>query len=353
MATRLGLGSVGVLVVWLAAAAVSAAKPLDIYFIDVEGGQSTLIVTPSGQSLLVDTGWPGFNGRDADRIAAAARKAGVKTIDYLVITHYHEDHVGGLEQLAARLKFRTVITHGPNSETNRTGTAMSQIYRDGVAAGGAREIVARPGDLIPIKGLDVKVVAAARQLIGKPLPGAGRANPACAGAVQKRADGSENSMSVGMLMTFGKFRFLDIGDVTQDKEFELACPVNRIGEVDLYLTTHHGSILSGAEVLVQALKPRVAIMNNGARKGGDAPVIQIVRRSPGLEDLWMLHYAVAAGAAGNDVNVPENLIANVAESTDPAVNDAGFGIHVSAEEDGSFTVTNDRNTLTKKYGRRK
>jgi competence protein ComEC len=289
-------------IAWLLACVVTtlatarAATPLRIYFADVEGGQATLVVSPSGESLLVDTGWPGFNGRDADRIAAMAKKAGVKAFDYLVITHYHDDHVGGLAQLGARVKFKTLITHGPNIEHNSTATAMAEVYRTAIDAVRPRELVVKPGDVIPIKGLDVKVVAAARQLISEPLPGGGQPNPRCDGVVQKRADGSENSMSVGMLM--------------------------------------------------HALQPRVAIMNNGARKGGDAPAIQIVRRSPGLQDLWMLHAAVAAGA---EVNVPAEFIANVEDSTDPAVNDKGFGISVSADADGSFTVTNERTRKSKNY----
>jgi beta-lactamase superfamily II metal-dependent hydrolase len=343
-------------IAWLLACVVAglatthAATPLRIYFADVEGGQSTLVVSPSGESLLVDTGWPGFNGRDADRIAAIAKRAGVKTIDYVVITHYHEDHVGGLAQLSARLKFKALITHGPNVEKNSTAAAMAEVYRTAVDAVRPKELVVKAGDVIPIKGLDVKVVAAARQLIGEPLTGGGQPNPLCAGVEQKRADGSENSMSVGMLMTFGKFRFVDLGDLTQDREFDMACPVNRIGPVDLYLVSHHGAAASGAEVFVHALKPRVALMNNGARKGGDLPVIQVVRRSPGLQDLWMMHYAVAAGEADPAANVPAEFIANTEESADPStINDKGFGFSVVADVDGSFTVTNERTKKTKKY----
>lgn len=328
----------------------AAAQTMDIYFIDVEGGQSTLVVGPSGQSLLVDTGWPGFGGRDADRILAAAKRAGVTAIDYLVLTHYHDDHVGGLEQLAARLPFRHVITHGPNGEVGRIANIVNPIVERVMSATDVPKTIAKPGDVIPIDGVDVKVVASNRQLIAEPVAGASdRPNAKCEGVVQRRADRSENSASVALHITFGRFRFLDIGDLTQDLEFEMACPVNRLGEVDLYLTTHHGAAASNAEVLVHALRPRVAIMNNGARKGGDAPVLDVVRRSPGLEDLWMLHYAVAAGP---DLNVPEPLIANTTESTDPLVNDQGFGIKVSARRDGSFTVTNERNQLTKTYAPR-
>jgi beta-lactamase superfamily II metal-dependent hydrolase len=338
------------LAAWLALApSVCAAQALRLFFIDVEGGQATLVVTPSGQSMLVDTGWPTDAQRDAERIAAAVKKAGVGTVDYLVITHYHEDHVGGMEQLASRVKFRNVVTHGPTTETGKGADRWMATFRAAVAASGAKEIVAKPGDTIPLKGLDVKVLASNRQLIDAPSKGAAP-NALCEGVVPRRTDTSDNSASVGMLMTFGSFRFLDLGDLTQDLEYQMACPVNRIGEVDLFLTTHHGSGQSNAEVLVHALKSRVAIMNNGARKGGDLPVLQTVRSSPGLEDLWMLHYAVVAGSEGN---IADPQIANLGDVSDPAVKDTGFGINVTVQPNGSFTVVNERNNVTKTYAARR
>jgi hypothetical protein len=153
-----------------------------------------------------------------------------------------------------------------------------------------------------------------------------------------------------MLFTFGAFRFLDLGDLTQDLEFQMACPVNRVGEVDLFLTTHHGSAQSNAPMLVHALKPRVAIMNNGARKGGDLPVLQTVKSAPGLEDLWMLHYSVAAGVEGN---VAEPRIANLGDVSDPAVKDTAFGINVTVEPSGTFTVVNERNGVSRTYSARR
>ena len=341
------MGRAVLFAVWLLVVpSLGSAQSLNLYFIDVEGGQATLIVAPSGQSMLVDTGWPGFNGRDAERIAATAKRAGVRALDYLVITHYHDDHVGGMEQLAARLTFKTVITHGPTTETSRTATSATEIFQRALVATGAKEVVVKPGDALPLSGVDVEVLASNRQLITALPGGAGSPNPQCNGAMRARQDASDNSASVGMLFTFGSFRFLDLGDLTQDLEFDLACPTNRIGEVDLYLTTHHGSAQSNARVLVHALKPRVAIMNNGARKGGDLSVLQTVRSAPGLEDLWMLHHAIAAGPAAN---APENFVANVGDVPDPAVHDQGFGMMVSVQPDGSFTVTNERNNVSRTY----
>lgn len=331
------------------APAVCSAQALRLYFVDVEGGQATLIVTPSGQSMLVDTGWPTESARDAGRIAAAMKKAGVGALDYLVITHYHADHVGGMEQLASQVKFRNVITHGPTTETNKGAGAMMTTFRNAIAASGAKEIVVKPGDTIPLKGVDVKVVASNRQLVPASQSG-GAPNALCHGVEPRPADTSDNSASVGMLITFGSFRFLNLGDLTQDVEFQIACPVNRVGEVDLFLTTHHGSGQSNATVLVHALKSRVAIMNNGARKGGDLPVLQTIRSAPGLEDLWMLHYAVVAGSEGN---VADPLIANLGDVSDPSVKDTGFGINVTVQPNGSFTVVNERNNHTKTYAARK
>jgi competence protein ComEC len=314
-----------------------ADKPLDIRFIDVEGGQATLIVSPSGESLLVDTGYVGFNGRDADRIAAAVRQAGLSQIDYLVVTHYHADHVGGVPALAARVPIRTFVDHGPTVEQGDNPAALYNAYLEARAKG--RHVLARPGDTLPLKGVDVRFVSAAGDLIAKPVPGAGQPNALCRDFTPKDPDPTENARSVGMVITFGRFRMLDIGDLTWNKEHDLVCPNNLLGTVDVYLTTHHGLAQSGPAVLVHAVHPRVAIMNNGAKKGGAAAAWQIVKDAPGLADLWQIHYAVDAGA---DHNVAEPFIANLDETT-------AHGLRISAQRDGGFTVTNDRNGHTKTY----
>ncbi len=316
------------------------AKTLDIHFVDVEGGQATLIVTPRGESLLVDAGWPGFDGRDAKRIVEAAKKAGLKRIDYLAITHYHRDHVGGVEQLAAMFPVGTFVDHGPNTETGAAADELAASYNRAVAKG--KHLVVKPGDRIPLKGAEVRVVVARGEQIASPLKGAGAPNPACAQAERKAADPTENARSLGFVLEYGKFRFLDLGDLTWNKEIDLVCPENRIGKIDVYLTTHHGMDASGPAGIVHALAPRVAIMNNGSKKGGAAPAWSVIRQSPGLEDLWQVHFAVAGG---KESNVAEDMIANLDEST-------GFGLTVSAESNGSFKVTNSRNGKSKAYAAR-
>src|SRR5271157_6257367 len=161
------------------AAALPAASNLEIYFIDVEGGQATLLVSPSGESMLVDTGWAGFNRRDAGRILAAAKTAGVKKIDYLVITHYHADHAGGVPQLAERLPIRNFVDHGAQTETTRDAQVLYNAYSAYRDKG--THIQVKPGDVIPIKGIDVKVLSSAGVLLASPLPGAGQPDAECAG----------------------------------------------------------------------------------------------------------------------------------------------------------------------------
>jgi competence protein ComEC len=318
--------------------AAQSRKDLSLTFVDTEGGQSTLIVTPTGESMLVDAGWPGNDGRDAKRIVAAAEAAGVKQIDYLLVTHYHLDHVGGVGDLIARFPVKNVIDHGDNTETDSGGQRMSAIYQKALTT--ARRITVKPGDVLPLTGVRVEIVAARGACIDKPLAAGGAANPLCASIMKKADDPSENARSIGFVLTYGNFRFVDLGDLTWNKELDLACPVNKLGKVDLYLTTHHGFDASGPAAIVHALAPRVAIMNNGARKGGSPSAWKVVSASPGLEDLWQLHTSVAGG---KDANVPEERIANTDEKCQ------GIAITAVAQKDGTFTVTNLRNGATKTY----
>src|SRR5229473_7831983 len=209
-----------------AAPAPEPHKALQIYFVDVEGGQSTLFVTPEGKSLLIDTGWPGNNGRDANRIAAAAKDAGIKKIDFVLITHYHDDHVGGAPQLAAKIPVGAFIDHGENRETNGEGAKrVFAAYQRLLATGKYNHITAKPGQVLPITGMQVRVVTADGELIERPLPGGGgKENANCANAPKPPVDVTENPRSLGTLITFGKLRILDLGDLTSDKEMDLMCP---------------------------------------------------------------------------------------------------------------------------------
>jgi competence protein ComEC len=322
----------------LAATLVNAAKTLDVYFVDVEGGQATLIVTPNKESILVDTGWPGFNGRDADRIKAAAKSAGVKQIDYLILTHYHRDHAGGVSQLVERLPVRTFVDHGPNGEDSTNGKESLAAWEKALATG--KRLSVKAGDKIPLKGVDLQVVAANGEVISSAVNGVGSGNAACASAPEYPADPTENARSLGFLLTYGKFRMINLGDLTSQKEASLVCPQNRLGTVDLYVTAHHGLDTSNPQPLVHALAPRVAVMNNGARKGGSPKAWSIIKSSPGLEDLWQVHFAMGGGS---DANVADSFIANLNEVCE------GQSLKVSAMNDGSFTVLNNRNKYSKSY----
>jgi len=324
---------------WLLAPAVLAKSDpwLRIYFIDVEGGQSTFIVTPAKQSILIDTGFAG--GRDADRIVQAAKAAGMKQIDYVFITHYHEDHVGGVADLLHKIKVGVFVDHGENQEDS---DATKKNYADYVAAIKHNpRVVLRPGQGVPLKGITLQVLTAAGEHILDPLPGAGDANIYCESEkLPPPDDNSENSRSLGIIIAYGKFRFLDLGDLTEKKELALVCPNNLIGTVDLYLATHHGNHPDNPRALVWALHPRVAVINNGPHKGGNPEAWQIVHDSPDLADVWQLHTALDSD---KQHNAPEDMIANVDEKSD------GHYIEVTVDTAGNFSVTNSRNGIEKAY----
>src|SRR5260221_4781286 len=229
-----------------AASGPEARKPLQIYFVDVEGGQSTVFVTPEGKSLLIDTGWPDNNGRDADRIVAAAKDAKISKIDFVLITHYHDDHVGGAPQLAAKIPVGTFIDHGENRETSDAGASrVFAAYQQLLSSGKYKHITAKPGEVLPVTGMQVRGVTADGQLIGRPLPGSGQENTNCANAAKAPADTTGTPRTLGALITFGKLRILDLGDLTRARELKWICPINKIGAVDIYIASHHGSESSG------------------------------------------------------------------------------------------------------------
>ena len=344
-----------------AAAQGGSGKTLDMYVIDVDGGESTMFVSPTGESLLVDAGWPGFEGRDADRIAAVAKLAGVKQIDYLVVTHFHADHMGGVAQLAARLPIRHFIDHGSDVQSGERAAAAFEPY-DALRKG--NHVEAKPGYKIPIKGFSAQVIAAAGRVLADPLPGAGQLNPYCADfKLQETIPGqeetrAEDGRSVSTFIAYGRFRTVIMGDLGWNVERDLMCPVNKVGTVDLYLVSHHGSETSGSPALVYALRPRAGVMNDGAAKGGAVQTFRILRDAPGLEDLWQNHFAIAAGT---EYNRPESFIANLeprsltaraanGQPTAPVHMGPANWIKISAGDDGSFTVTNSRNGFRKTYG---
>jgi competence protein ComEC len=340
-------GAVGAMAVVALAAvlaiAAHAATTLDIYFIDVEGGQSTLIVTPAGESLLVDTGYGGNDGRDARRIMTAVRDAGLTRIDYLLITHFHQDHDTGIVDLAPQIPIGTFVDHGglsPDAPKDGGYADILRAYKTYVAIRAkGKHLDAKPGDRIPVKGVDVVVVSSAAATITAPLAGGGQPNPACTPHAPEPGEKIENPRSTGFHLRFGSFRFVDLGDLTGSPLFALFCQKNLLGPADLYLLPHHGGDDVSHPAYAAALRPRAAILNNGETKGGGARTFAMLRQA-GPFDVWQLHRSANRGVE----NFADERIANVDTKT-------GFGIKVRASGDGAFTITNQRTGATKTYPR--
>jgi competence protein ComEC len=318
---------------------IAAADTLDIYFIDVEGGQATLFVTPARESLLVDTGYAGNNGRDTSRIMAAVRDAGLDHIDYLLITHFHPDHDGGVVELAKQLPIRTFIDHGgfgPEGQkmANRESIAAYDAYLPVRAK--AKHLEPKPGDRLPLSGVEVLFVSSAGETIDKPVQGRGDATSACPSSAPPGAN-FENTRSTGFHLRHGDFRFIDLGDLSGQPLYSLLCPTNKLGRIDAYLVPHHGGDDVSHPAYVAALRPRIAIVNNGETKGGAPRAFDMLRAS-GLEDVWQLHRSRNAGA----VNFADARIANLDETT-------GHWLKLSAKADGSFRITNQRTGETRDY----
>ncbi len=338
------------------AALAAAEKPLQIVAIDVEGGAATLLVTPNGKSLLIDTGWPGNIGAtspgSADRIIEAARKLSLSRIDYLLVTHYHVDHVGGLPELIGKFPVGTILDHGPNRElpaanASAAGQAMQpqalySAYETAIAGHPRRSL--QPGNKVKIGALALTTVTSDREVPRKPLAGAGKNTPECTGMTDMARDGGEeNARSVGVLLTYRKVRILALGDLTWNAEKNLVCPKNRVGRADLWLVSHHGSNLSNSPALVNAVAPRVAVIANGARKGGDRETYDTVSKSPGLQGLFSLHFGENAG---KEHNPGEDCIVNP-----DARNDQHLSLHMAVFRDGTMKVTNERTGRVWTYSR--
>ncbi len=336
-----------------AACLLQPAKPLTIYFVDVEGGQATLVVTPTRQTMLIDAGFPddgtfasvsgeAQRARDPQRVLAAARDAGVTEIDYLLVTHFHADHDGGVPELSQLLPIRTFVDHDQVAEETEPGVpgTLDAFKRYAAVRAKGAHLVPKPGDRIPITGIEATVVSALGSSLETSIAGATGANPACSQAGMAAQEQYENPRSTGVIIQFEKFRFLDVGDLSGPPLYALACPNDRVGPVDVYLVAHHGGLDAAEPATFAAFKPRAAVVNNGATKGGAPATLALLRSLQGV-DSWQLHRSENPGAQ----NTADDRIANPDETT-------AHWLKLEAHEDGSFAITNGRTGATTRYGPR-
>ena len=337
---------------------------LDMYVVDVEGGNAVLFVTPVRESVLIDTGNADPTARDANRIMRAVNDAGLTQIDHLIVTHWHGDHFGGLEELAKQIPIREFLDHGPNVQPGAAADQfLATVYPRLTQRAKHRVVVA--GDRIPLTGVEWQIVASAGDVLKSPLAGAGKPNPACA-SFEPSDHNAEDPMSVGSYITFGAFRTVHLGDLTRDMEFKLMCPMTRLPPVQLLLGMHHGQDSSNSPVLNHGLQPIAAIMNNGTRKGGQPYTMRSIYTSPRFRTLWQVHFSELSG---QEYTAPGMFIANTIDTPQgampiepmvvtasavnaqpvPVHNGQSYWIKASAHSDGSFTIANTRNGFSQAY----
>jgi competence protein ComEC len=361
------------LLISLLCAAGFAAGPAAFYLVDIGHGNVAFAVSPSGETILMDCG----PSRALDRIYSFIQQHDIKKIDYLVISHFEDDHMGAVAALAKKIPILNFVDHGESvtydksdewwyarrGPWKRPGMGLQDnhrmdAYKEARAKG--HHIPVKPGDKLPIKGLDVTVVSAGGKVLAKPLPGAGQPNPACASVEKRAEDDAEDGQSVGVLIEDGKFRFIYLGDLSWQPSTRLFCPSNKVGTVDAYLVTHHAqsmnnelgdyyaglSCCSAAEV--QALRPRAGLISMGkeGHRYGTPDAMKTVRAQPGM-DLWQTEKILGGGEAG--LNAPDDYIANI--GGEPA-SQIPY-IKLVGNSDGSFQISNSRNGFSKEYAARK
>jgi competence protein ComEC len=346
MKTRTHLVCLAALACFFLAAlpARGAEGTLDIYWIDVEGGGGTLIITPAKESILIDTGWPW--APSAARIRDAATNAGVHRIDYLILTHFHIDHFGGAAPLAALMPIGTVLDNGipeldPDGNNDAQFLTAIKPYRKFPAQ---RRALIQPGGTLPLQQagsipLSLRFMGARKHFIHSPEHAT--PNSLCTGATRQAPDTSDNANSAVSLLQFGSFKFYDGGDLTWNMEGDMVCPTNSIGQVDVYQVDHHGVDISNNPLLIRSLAPTVSVMNNGARKGGSKATLATLRSVSSIQTMFQLHRDLRGGA---EYNTDDQYIANLAEKCE------GNSIKCSVDSSGkSYTISIPAKGFAKTY----